>query len=191
MAYKDEYEVARIYADPTYLKGLKEEFGEDVKPTFYLAPPLFAKKDHNGLPIKKKYGPWMLHVFRVLARLKGLRGTRFDLVGWMDERKHERQLRDDYIARIRAMLPDLSAEKLDTAVEIAELPDQIRGYGYVKEASIEESRCAPGTPNGGLERANAAADRRCRVGRLKHTHRRHPCRNGNGRDGRRYSLDLA
>ena len=139
MAYKDEYEVARIYADPTYLKGLKEEFGEDVKPTFYLAPPLFAKKDHNGLPIKKKYGPWILHVFRVLARLKGLRGTRFDLVGWMDERKHECQLRDDYIARIRAMLPDLSAEKLDTAVEIAELPDQIRGYGYVKEASIEKA----------------------------------------------------
>ncbi|MBB34219.1 MAG: indolepyruvate ferredoxin oxidoreductase [Hirschia sp.] len=139
MAYKDEYEVARLYADPAYMADLRKEFGDDVKPTFYLSPPLIAKHDHKGRPLKKKYGPWMLHVFRVLKRLKGLRGTKFDLFGWTNERKQERRLRDEYIARIRGLLAELTANKLDLAVEIAELPDQIRGYGYVKDKSVEEA----------------------------------------------------
>ena len=74
-----------------------------------------------------------------LKRLKGLRGTKFDLFGWTNERKQERRLRDEYIARIRGLLAELTANKLDLAVEIAELPDQIRGYGYVKDKSVEEA----------------------------------------------------
>ncbi len=137
MAYKDEYEVARLYADPAYMAQVRDEFGPEAKVHFYLAAPLVAKHDHKGRPIKKKFGRWMLQVFRVLQHGRRLRGSAWDLFGRTDERRLERKLRDDYLARITALLPKLSADNLDLAVEIASLPDGIRGYGHVKDAAVE------------------------------------------------------
>jgi indolepyruvate ferredoxin oxidoreductase len=140
MAYKDEYEVARLYADPAYLEKLRQQFegepGRDYKLSFYLAPPMFAKRDERGHLQKKRFGPWMLPAFRVLARMKGLRGTALDVFGKTAERRSERQLIADYIALVDEFCVTLESERLSVALQLATLPDDIRGFGHVKERNL-------------------------------------------------------
>ena len=136
MAYKDEYEVARLYTDPAFMKGLKQQLDGKLKLSFNLAPPLFAKKDAQGQPQKAEYGSWVWPMFKLLAKLKALRGTRLDPFGWTAERKMERQLIDDYRELIMNFLPTLTAERLSAAITIAPLPEKIRGFGHVKAASV-------------------------------------------------------
>lgn len=137
MAYKDEYEVARLYTNGDFERRIREQFDGDYTLKFHLSPPLLARKDPNtGEPRKIEFGPRMLFVFRVLAKLKGLRGTAFDVFGYTAERRRERALVEDYIALLQRLLPDLSAANHSTAVEIASLPDGIRGFGHVKERAI-------------------------------------------------------
>ncbi|GHA78243.1 indolepyruvate ferredoxin oxidoreductase [Formosimonas limnophila] len=136
MAYKDEYEVARLYIDGAFTKALEQQFEGDYTLKFHLAPPLFAKKDAKGHLIKKTYGSWMMRAFKILAKLKNLRGTKFDLFGYTAERQAERAMRDDYIARVLSLLPNLSNDNLTQAIDFASIPEKIRGFGHVKEKAI-------------------------------------------------------
>ena len=137
MAYKDEYEVARLYTDGSFASKLGEKFEGDVRLKFHLAPPIFARRDKvTGHLQKKEYGGWMIHAFRLLARLKFLRGTAFDPFGRTAERKAERKLIDDYLAMIEQHIAALKAEQIPLLARLARLPETIRGYGHIKEASI-------------------------------------------------------
>jgi indolepyruvate ferredoxin oxidoreductase len=140
MAYKDEYEVARLYTDGRFIEQVKSQFEGDVKFKLNLAPPLFAKKDAKGQLVKAEFGPWMLKAFTVLAKFKGLRGGAFDVFGHTAERKMERALIVEYRAMIEALLPSLNGANYATAVELANLPEQIRGFGHVKEKAVEQFR---------------------------------------------------
>jgi indolepyruvate ferredoxin oxidoreductase len=136
MAYKDEYEVARLYADPAFSAKIDAMFEGDYKLQFHLAPPLFAKRDAHGHLIKQAFGGWMLPAFRLLARFRFLRGSVFDPFGHTDERYGERALIEEYRATIAALLPLLRADNRHLAVAIASVPESIRGYGHVKQASL-------------------------------------------------------
>jgi indolepyruvate ferredoxin oxidoreductase len=140
MAYKDEYEVARLYTDGRFVEKLKQQFDGDLRLKFNLAPPLFAKKDGNGHLVKAEYGAWVWHGFRLLAALKTLRGTKLDVFGYMAERKMERALIDEYRNTILSLLDRLDARNLALAVEIAGLPEKIRGFGHVKEKAVAQFR---------------------------------------------------
>ncbi len=140
MAYKDEYEVARLYAAPEFLEKLKEQFEGDYTLEFNLAPPIIAPKDKTtGKPTKIQIGPWMLKAFGLLAKFKFLRGTRLDPFGYFEERKMERALIGKYFDTVDTLLNDLNADNHALAVEIAELPMKIRGYGHVKHESVQEA----------------------------------------------------
>ena len=136
MAYKDEYEVARLYTSGEFQQQLKATFEGDYKLKFNLAPPLLAKRDAQGRLTKAQYGAWMGPAFKLLARLKFLRGTAFDPFGRTEERRLERQLIDHYRRSIEMALATLSEQNLAAALELASLPEQIRGFGHVKLASI-------------------------------------------------------
>jgi indolepyruvate ferredoxin oxidoreductase len=141
LAYKDEYEVARLYTDPAFMEKVNAQFEADEKNgpiniKFNLAPPLFSKRDDKGHLIKRQYGPWMMTAFGVLAKLKGLRGTAFDVFGRTEERKAERALIAEYESTIAMMLAKLDASNLDNAIAVASVPEEIRGYGHVKEANM-------------------------------------------------------
>lgn len=137
MAYKDEYEVARIYTDGSFMEKLKSTFEGDYKIHFNLAPPLLSReKDAEGRPKKKVFGPWMLTSMKWLAKGKRLRGTRFDPLGYTADRKLERKLIVDYGELLSQILPELTADNYDIAVSLASFPDQIRGYGPVKEQAM-------------------------------------------------------
>ena len=140
MAYKDEYEVARLYTRGPFLRQLREQFEGDFRLRFHLAPPLLAKKDAHGRLLKREYGPWMLTAFGWLAKLRFLRGTTFDPFGRTAERREERQLVEDYAALLDELLAGLDAARLRLAVEIASVPEHIRGYGHVKHAHIARAR---------------------------------------------------
>ena len=140
MAYKDEYEVARLYADPAFIEKLKASFEGDWKVNIHLAPPAFSKKDAHGHLIKKKYGPWILGAMRMLAKFKFVRGTAFDVFGKTEERRTERALIGEYEALVHELIGGLSAQKHALAVELANLPDGIRGYGHVKENNLKGVR---------------------------------------------------
>ena len=140
MAYKDEYEVARLYTSGDFLKRVAQQFEGDYQVRFHLAPPLFAKRDEQGRLQKKEYGPWMFKAFGLLARLKGLRGSRFDIFGHTAERRGERHLIADYERTLQELLGSLDAGRLALAVEIASIPEHIRGYGHVKEAHLHDAR---------------------------------------------------
>lgn len=132
MAYKDEYEVARLHTDPAFQAQIAAQFEGDYRLQLHLAPPLFAKKNDKGELIKQTYGPWMLKVMSVLARFKGLRGTALDVFGRTEERRTERELIVQYRADIEGLLAGLNADSHALALEVARLPEQIRGYGHVK-----------------------------------------------------------
>ncbi|MDD0816149.1 indolepyruvate ferredoxin oxidoreductase family protein [Curvibacter sp. HBC28] len=140
MAYKDEYEVARLHTDPAFLARVNSMFEGDFTLNFHLAPPLTAKKNDKGQLLKKKYGPAMLTGFRWLARLKGLRGTAFDVFGRTEERRTERALITEYRALVEELCRGLSADNHALALELARLPEQIKGYGHVKERNLHAAR---------------------------------------------------
>ena len=140
MAYKDEYEVARLHTEGSFLKRIGETFEGDYRLNYHLAPPLLASRNDKGELQKKKFGPAMLVAFRVLARLKGLRGTAFDVFGRSQERQTERALVNEYRAAVEEVLRDLNADNHTLALEIARLPETIRGFGHVKERSIVATR---------------------------------------------------
>jgi indolepyruvate ferredoxin oxidoreductase len=141
MAYKDEYEVARLHCAPEFLAELRSQFegepGKDYQLHFHLAPPMTAARDAAGRLVKRRYGPWMMQAFSVLARFKGLRGTLLDPFGKTAERRRERELVEDYFALVRLFCETLAPEHLDTALELARLPEKIRGYGHVKEKAMD------------------------------------------------------
>jgi indolepyruvate ferredoxin oxidoreductase len=137
MAYKDEYEVARLYTDGEFLKKLGAQFEGDYKVSFHLAPPLLAERDPGTGQLKKReYGAWMMSAFRVLASLKRLRGTAFDIFGYSEERKMERRLIAEYEATIDSVLATLDADNHALAVQIASVPETMRGFGHVKEKNV-------------------------------------------------------
>jgi indolepyruvate ferredoxin oxidoreductase len=140
MAYKDEYEVARLYTDGRFVEQLQSQFDGKFSVKFNLAPPLFAKKDAKGHLVKAEFGSWMWSAFKLLAKLKGLRGTAFDVFGYTAERKMERALVTEYRDMIEAQLAALDAANHAVAVELAALPEQIRGFGHVKEKAVAEYR---------------------------------------------------
>ena len=133
LSYKDEYEVARLHLE-TEAKA-RAEFDGDFKMKFHLAPPITSKMGPEGRPLKKEYGPGMMRNFRLLARLKGLRGTPLDIFGYTDERKMERSLIKQYERDMKEVLPKLTDATRDAIVALAELPLQIRGFGPVKQAN--------------------------------------------------------
>jgi len=140
MAYKDEYEVARLYTSGEFRKRIEQQFEGDYRLHFNLAPPLFSRRDAEGRLIKKEYGPWVFTLFRLLATMKGLRGTAFDIFGRTEERRMERQLIADYAQVVEELLAGLDAGNADLAVEIASVPEHIRGYGHVKEAHLAKAK---------------------------------------------------
>ncbi len=141
MAYKDEYEVARLYSESGFIDRLRDQFEGDFKVEFNLAPPLFAEKDPATGHLKKAvYGPWMLRAFGLLAKLRRFRGTALDLFGKTAERRMERQLIADYVGLIDTILGRLSPESHGLAVELASIPEQIRGFGHVKERHVAAAK---------------------------------------------------
>jgi indolepyruvate ferredoxin oxidoreductase len=142
MAYKDEYEVARLYAGEEFMRQVRTTFaGKDLRFEFHLAPPMIARKDgRTGAPQKMSFGPWMMSVFRLLAKLKGLRGTAFDLFGYTQERRTERALITDYEAMLGEILDRLTPENHHVAVALAAIPDKIRGFGHIKMRSLTAAK---------------------------------------------------
>jgi indolepyruvate ferredoxin oxidoreductase len=140
MAYKDEYEVARLHTDPAFTAKVAEMFEGDYKLVHHLAPPLLAKKNAQGELVKQAFGPWMRSAFGFLAKLKGLRGGSLDIFGGTAERKTERALIAEYRACIDELLQTLNTDNRALAAEIARIPEDIRGYGHVKERHLAAAR---------------------------------------------------
>jgi len=138
MSYKDEYEVARLHTDPKNIERLKAQFSGDFKLKFHLAPPMLPGRDASGRPKKREFGEWVLPLFRILKSLKGLRGTPFDPFGYFPERRMERRLIEEYRALIGMVLDRVEQSNLSTVIELAGAAYDIRGYGPVKDASVEE-----------------------------------------------------
>ena len=137
LAYKDEYEVARLYTDGRFRRQVAAQFEGGIGLRFSLAPPLFARRDPETGHLKKQlFGPWMLPAFRLLAAFKGLRGTALDPFGYTAERRRERALIGEYEATVAALVAGLDSDNHALAVEIAEVPLAMRGFGHVKEANI-------------------------------------------------------
>ena len=136
MAYKDEYEVARLHSDPAFKEKITAMFEGDYQVNYHLAPPLLAKKDEKGRLIKQRFGPWMGLGFRLLAPLKVLRGTALDIFGYSEERQGERALVHNYMQTLERMLVELSRTTLPDAIRFAKLPEEIRGFGHVKARHI-------------------------------------------------------
>jgi indolepyruvate ferredoxin oxidoreductase len=140
MAYKDEYEIARLYTDSDFLSRVADQFDGPYRLRFHLAPPLVAERDlASGHLKKREYGSWMLTAFRILVRLKGLRGTPFDIFGHSAERRTERQAIADYETLLDEITANLTSANHQTAVELAQLPLEIRGFGHVKEANRQHA----------------------------------------------------
>ena len=140
MAYKDEYEVARLYTSGDFKRKLEQQFDGDYKLHFHLAPPLLAKKDAQGRLVKQEFGPWVFTAFKLMAKFRFLRGGLLDIFGYTEERKGERQLIGDYEKTIAELVAALNGDNLALAVEIASIPEHIRGYGHVKEAHLHTAK---------------------------------------------------
>jgi indolepyruvate ferredoxin oxidoreductase len=141
MAIKDEWEVARLYCSDAFKQQLDQTFAGDYKIAFNLAPPILAKRDPvTGHLKKQEYGPWIFKVFKLMNRFRRFRGAWFDVFSKTDERKMERRLIDEYRSLIDELLRSLNADNHALAVELAKLPEQIRGYGHVKEAHVEKTK---------------------------------------------------
>jgi indolepyruvate ferredoxin oxidoreductase len=155
MAYKDEYEVARLYADPKFMQRLREQFAGDFTLRFNLAPPMLPGRDASGRPKKRSFGAWMLPAFRLLARFKFLRGTAFDPFGHFAERRLERRLIGEYRELIDGVVERLDAATLPAGIELARAAGEIGGYGPVKEAAVAQYRARLETLRADFEKAAA------------------------------------
>jgi indolepyruvate ferredoxin oxidoreductase len=140
MAYKDEYEVARLYTDPAFMQQLRAQFSGDFRISFNLAPPMLPGRDASGRPKKRRFGGWMMTAFRLLARLKGLRGTPLDFFGYFPERRVERRLIGEYRALVTQTVAGLDTLNLAAGIELVRAARDIGGYGPVKQAAIEHYR---------------------------------------------------
>ncbi|MGI9236731.1 MAG: indolepyruvate ferredoxin oxidoreductase family protein [Woeseiaceae bacterium] len=141
LSYKDEYEVARLHSDPVFLESIRQEFGGDAKLRFHLAPPLLnAGVDARGRPRKREFGAWMLPVFRLLAKVRGLRGTAFDVFGRTAERRMERALIDEFEQRIDELMAVIDADNIADVADIVRHFMDIRGFGPVKDESVRDVR---------------------------------------------------
>jgi len=142
MAYKDEYEVARLYTDGSFLRQVEDTFaGDKLRFEFHLAPPLLARRDKTtGLPRKMSFGPWLLPAFRLLAKFKFLRGTSFDPFGRSLERRTERQMIADYESMLDQVFAGLTADNHPVAVGLAAIPEKIRGFGHVKQRHLAAAK---------------------------------------------------
>ena len=141
MAYKDEYEVARLYTDGAFAAQVKNTFdGDNLRLVVHLSPPLLSPTDKEGRPRKMTFGPWMFRAFKVLARLKGLRGTAFDIFGHTEERKTERKLIADYEAMLGEVLGKLTPDNHHVAVGLAAIPEKIRGFGHIKMRNLAAAK---------------------------------------------------
>ena len=141
MAYKDEFEVARLHSDPAFLAQLEAQFPHGYSVKYNLAPPMLSKRDPaTGELQKKQYGAWMLSAFKMLAKFKGLRGGALDIFSKTEERHMERQLIADYVALLEQIVAGLNTMNYDAAVALASVPDEIRGYDVVKARSVEAAK---------------------------------------------------
>ena len=141
LSYTDEYEVARLHADAAFAAQLAGQFEGDYKLKFHLAPPIFSSRDpKTGHLIKQEFGAWMLPAFRLLAKLKGLRGSKLDIFGYTKERKTERALIGQYEELVAELLKTLSPANHALAVKLAAIPDDIKGYGHIKDAHLEKAK---------------------------------------------------
>ena len=140
MAYKDEYEVARLYSESGFADRIKSQFEGDYTLHFHLAPPLLSKRNEKGELIKSEYGPWVFGAFKLLAKLRGLRGTALDIFGHTEERRTERRLIEDYERTVSELLGRLTPDSHALAVEIASIPEEIRGYGHVKTKNLAAAK---------------------------------------------------
>ncbi len=141
MAYKDEYEVARLYTETDFLERVADRFEGPYELHFHLAPPLLADRDPESGHLRKRiYGPWMISVFHILAKLRQLRGTPLDIFGRSEERRTERRLIGQYEAVLEEIISRLCAANHSTAVELAALPLEIRGFGHVKQANLTRAK---------------------------------------------------
>ncbi|HXV06733.1 MAG TPA: indolepyruvate ferredoxin oxidoreductase family protein [Burkholderiales bacterium] len=140
LAYKDEYEVARLYTDPAFMEKVKAQFEGDYSLHFHLAPPLLAKRNDKGELVKREYGAWMFGAFKLLAKLRFLRGTALDVFGYSEERRTERKLIADYEKTVDQLLAQLTPDNHGLAVQIASIPEEIRGFGHVKAWHLAAAR---------------------------------------------------
>jgi indolepyruvate ferredoxin oxidoreductase len=141
LAIKDEYEVARLYTESDFTDRVAAQFEGDYTLKFSLAPPIFAKPDPStGMPKKRVYGPWMMSAFRTLAKMRRLRGTALDVFGKTSERKRERELVTQYEALVAEILSKLAPHNHTLAVALARIPEEIRGYGHVKERHLAAAK---------------------------------------------------
>jgi indolepyruvate ferredoxin oxidoreductase len=140
MAYKDEYEVARLFVQDGFFERIAAQIEGAYKLGFHLAPPLFSKRDAQGHLVKKSYGPWVAHAYRALAAAKGLRGTVLDVFGYTQERRDERAAIAAYAEQMLAVLRDLQPQQKAHVLELARLPQSVRGFGHVKERNAEAAR---------------------------------------------------
>jgi indolepyruvate ferredoxin oxidoreductase len=140
MAYKDEYEVARLHTQTGFIERIAEQFEGDFKVHYHLAPPLLAKRNDKGQLVKQKYGPGMLAGFKLLAALKGLRGTPFDVFGYTEERRTERALIGEYMGIVESLLASLNANSHARAIEVVRVAEGIKGFGHVKERNLQAAR---------------------------------------------------
>jgi indolepyruvate ferredoxin oxidoreductase len=140
MAYKDEYEVARLYTSGDFARRIRDTFDGRYKIHFNLAPPLFARRDSEGRLRKSEYGAWVFVAFKLLAKLRGLRGGGFDIFGYTAERRMERALVEEYFRTAGELIAGLDRDNHALAVEIASIPEHIRGFGHVKDQHLAEAR---------------------------------------------------
>ncbi len=148
LSYKDEYEVARLHARPEFLASVRRDFGDRARVRFHLAPPLLSRqKDARGRPRKMEFGRWMLPAFKVLAAMRGLRGTAFDVFGYTAERRMERELIDEFETLVEAFLANPGSESAARTTDVAAMYLDIRGFGPVKEEAVESVRRRIATAN--------------------------------------------
>jgi indolepyruvate ferredoxin oxidoreductase len=140
MAYKDEYEVARLHTDTAFHQKIAGMFEGDYKLAFHLAPPVWSKRNAQGELTKQRFGPWMGVAFKGLAKLKGLRGTALDVFGYTEERRQERALVEDYKRSVEDILALLSKSNHAQALALARIPEQIKGFGHVKAKNLANAR---------------------------------------------------
>jgi indolepyruvate ferredoxin oxidoreductase len=140
MAYKDEYEVARLFVQSDFRQQVTRAFEGQYRLRFWMAPPLWSRRDAQGRPVKASYGSWMWHAMRALATLRRLRGTRFDPFGYSRERRNERALIDEYCRLIEHLQRHGTDMDPDMVLRLAALPEQIKGFGTVKERAIRGVR---------------------------------------------------